>query len=45
MKEFINIIEFKMLNPEGIVRLFIPDWSFKDFITGVQQIKNIESVD
>ena len=31
---FINILEFKILNPEGIVRLYDPEFVMKDFIIG-----------
>ena len=34
--EFIKLIEFDVLNPEAIVRLWIPDFELDTFITGVQ---------
>ena len=34
--EFIKIIEFKLLNPEGIIGLFVSDFTFAGFIQGIK---------
>ena len=34
ISEFTKLIEFEFLNPEGLVRIFKPDFVLKEWITG-----------
>lgn len=34
--EFRNLVEFKILNPEGIIKVFYPEFTLKKFMFGVK---------
>jgi len=36
VSQFTNIIEFKVLNPEGIIKIFDPTFNLKEFINGAK---------
>jgi len=37
MKEYTNLIEFKVLNPQTIIRLWNPEFDLKSQIVGAKQ--------
>ena len=37
MKEYMNLIEFKVLNPESIIKIWYPKFNMKSFIVGAKK--------
>ena len=37
MKEYINLIEFKVLNPQTMIRLWNPEFDLKSMIVGAKE--------
>jgi hypothetical protein len=33
-EQLLSLIEFEMLNPEGLVKIFIPSFTLKDWLAG-----------